>query len=297
MRVFVTGASGWIGSAVVDELVAAGHDVIGLVRSDEGAAKVTAAGAEARRGDLDDLDTIRAGAEGADGVVHLAFKHDFTDFAASGRTERAAVETIGKVLEGSDRPFLFASGLPRVEPARPATEEDASPFTTPDSPRGGGEHLALSYAERGVRPVGLRFPTTVHGRGDHGFVAQLVRIARERGVAGYVGDGTNHWPAVHRSDAAAAVALALTKAPAGSVIHPVAEQGIETRVIAEAIGSALGVPTASVAAPDAEAHFGWLGPIFAWDVQGSSAITRERLGWAPTGPTLLEDLDSGAYTS
>jgi len=297
MRVFVTGASGWIGSAVVDELVADGHDVLGLARSDASAAKVEAAGATVVRGDLDDLDSLRAGAEQSDAVIHLAFKHDFDNFAASGVAERAAVEAFGEVLEGSGRALLLASGTAIPGLGRPLTEADASPFSGPDAMRGGSEALAVSFVERGIRPVAMRFAPTVHGAGgDHGFVAVLAGIAQRTGVAGYVGDGTNRWTAVHRLDVATMIRLALEKAPAGSVVHGVAEEGIETRVIAAALGEALGVPTASIAPDEAPAHFGWIGGFFGLDVPASSARTRELLGWEPTHPTLLEDIAAGAYT-
>lgn len=299
MRVFVTGASGWIGSAAVPELLAAGHDVVGLARSEAAAASLTAAGVEVRRGDLDDLAALRAGAEDADAVLHLAFKHDFGDMAGSGRTERAAVEAFGDVLAGSDRPLLLASGIAGIAPGRLLTEDLASPYATADAPRGASETYALGLAERGVRPVALRFAPTVHGTGDHGFVAELVRVARERGVAGYVGDGSNRWPAVHRSDAGRLIALALARAAAQGdvpVVHAVGEEGVPARDIAEAIGRALGVPAAPVATEEAAAHFGWIGGFFALDLPASSALTRERLGWRPTGPTLLEDLAAGAYT-
>lgn len=295
MRVFVTGASGWIGSAVVPELIAAGHAVVGLARSDDAAAAVAAAGAEVRRGSLDDLDSLRAGAEDADAVVHLAFKHDFSDYAAAGRTERAAVETIGAVLAGSDRPFLFASGVAGAGDGRVLTERDASPFVGADTPRGGGERLALDLVEQGVRPVALRFAPTVHGNGDHGFTATLVRIARETGASGYVGEGANRWPAVHRLDAARMVHLALEKAPAGSRVHGVAEEGIPTREIAEVIGRHLDVPVVSIAPEQAAEHFGWIGAFFALDIAASSTLTRELLGWTPTHPGLIEDLDAGHY--
>jgi nucleoside-diphosphate-sugar epimerase len=290
MKVFVTGASGWIGSAVVPELIAAGHEVVGLARSSSAAERIAAAGAQVRRGGLDDLESLRAGAEDSDGVVHLAFNHDFSDYAGAGRTERAAVETIGKVLEGSDRPFLFASGMLRLASGRAATERDANPFVGPQTPRGGGENLALSYADRGVRPVALRFAPTVHGEGDHGFAATLVNIARERGVSAYIGDGANRWPAVHRLDAAHLVSLALGQPPAGGVVHAVAEEGIPTREIAETIGRLLDLRVASIAAEDAAEHFGWLAQFFGSDVPASSALTRAELGWSPTRPGLLEDL-------
>jgi nucleoside-diphosphate-sugar epimerase len=292
MRVFVTGASGWIGSAVVPELLAAGHDVVGLARSDTAAASVAAAGATALRGSLDDLDTLRAGAVAADAVVHLAFKHDFADYAGAGRTERAAVTTLGDTLAGSGRPLLFASGVALLTPGRVATEHDPTPLSGPDAPRGGAEHLAFDYTARGVRTVSLRFAPTVHGPGDHGFVAQLVRIARERGVSAFAGDGSSRWPAVHRLDAAALVRLALDHATAGSIVHAVAEEGVPARDIATAIGLGLGLPVAPATDPD---HFGWIGPIFAADIPASSALTRKELAWTPTHPTLLEDLAAGHY--
>jgi len=298
MRVFVTGASGWIGSAAVPELLAAGHDVVGLARSEASAASLATAGVEVRRGSLDDLAALRAGAEDADAVLHLAFRHDFSDMAASGRTERAAVEALGDVLAGTDRPLLLASGIAGVAPGRLLTEDLASPHTAPDAPRGASEAYALGLAGRGVRPVALRFAPTVHGSGDHGFVAELVRVARERGVAGYVGDGSNRWPAVHRSDAGRLIALALARAATHGdvpVVHAVGEEGVPAREIAEAIGRALGLPAASVPSEEAAAHFGWIGGFFALDLPASSALTRERLGWRPTGPTLLEDLAAGAY--
>ena len=293
MHVFVTGASGWIGSATVDELLAHGHEVVGLARSDRSAAALEAKGARVRRGDLDDPESIRAGAADADAVIHLANKHDFEHPELSNRAERAAVTTIGGTLAGSDRPFLLASGV-AVPVGRVLTEADPSPFSGPDAPRGGSENLALDYVQQGVRSVSIRFAPTVHGVGDHGFVAALVGIAQSQGVSAYPGDGANRWPAVHRSDAARLVVAAL-EAPAGSVLHAVAEEGVPTRDIAEAIGRLLGLPVVSVATADAAAHFGWLGSFFSLDVPASSARTRELLGWAPSGPTLLADIDAGAY--
>jgi len=297
MRVFVTGASGWIGSAVVDDLLAAGHDVTGLARSDASAAALAAKGAHVRRGELDDLDGIRAGASDAEAVIHLANKHDFANPAVSNAAERAAVQTIGDALAGTGRPLLLASGIAVLAKGRPATEADASPFHGPDSPRGGSENLALEFADRGVHPVSLRFSPTVHGTGDHGFIAHLSAIAREKGVSGYPGDGSNRWAAVHRSDAARLVTLGLEKAPAGSRLHAVAEVGVPTREIAEAIGRAFDLPVASVAAEDVQDHYGWIGAFFAMDLSATSTQTRELLGWTPTGPTLVEDLDTGAYKS
>jgi nucleoside-diphosphate-sugar epimerase len=295
MRVFITGASGWIGSAVTDELLAHDYEVVGLARSDESAAALEAKGAAAHRGSLDDLDSLATAATATDGVIHLAFKHDFTDFAGAGRSERAAVQRMLDTIEGTGKPFLLASGVASDITGRPVTEDDPSPYHGADSPRGGAENLALEYADRGVRPVALRLPTTVHGTGDHGFVATLTKIAKERGAAGYLGDGSNRWPAVHRSDAARLVRLALAQAPAGSRVHPVAEEGLPTRDIAATIGDYLGMPTTSVAPEDAEAHFGWIGPIFGMDVTASNTRTRELLGWTPTGPTLFADIAAGAY--
>ncbi|HLT59832.1 MAG TPA: SDR family oxidoreductase, partial [Microlunatus sp.] len=270
MRYFVTGASGWIGSAVTEELLAAGHDVVGLARSERSAAALRARGITVRAGSLDDPDGLAAAAAEADGVVHLAFNHDFGDYAAAGRTEHAAVRSMLDALAGSDRPFLLASGLAGLAGGRPATEEDPSPYRGPDSPRGGSENLALEYAARGVRTVAVRFAPTVHGTGDHGFVAVLTGIAREHGVAGYVGEGANRWPAVHRSDAARLVSRALTAAPAGSRLHAVAESGIPTRDIAAAIGDRLGLPTKSIGADDAAAHFGWMATFFGADLVATS---------------------------
>ncbi|RYB93963.1 SDR family oxidoreductase [Nocardioides oleivorans] len=296
MKVFVTGASGWIGSAVVPELLAVGHDVIGLVRSDEAAAAVAAAGAEPRRGSLDDLASLRAGAERADAVIHLANKHDWSDLAASNRAERAAVETLLDVLAGSDRPFALASGT-AFAPGRLVTEDDANLAAGREAPRGGTEALALEAVDRGVRSIALRFAPTVHGAGgEHGFIPQIVEAARRNGAAGYVGDGSNRWSAVHRVDAASLVAKAIGTAPAGSRLHVVGEEGLTTRDVATAIGKALGVPTVSVDPADAQAHFGWIAGFWALDIPASNALTRERFDWTPTHPTLLEDIASGAYT-
>ena len=296
MRVFVTGATGWIGSAAVDELLAAGHEVTGLARSDASAAALEAKGLTVRRGDLDDLDALRAGARAAEAVLHLAYKHDWSDVAASMASERGAVQAIGEALAGTGKPFLFASGVAALTPGRPATEEDPSPYHGPDSPRGGAENLAFDFVEHGVHSVALRFSPTVHGARDHGFVARIVQIARETGVSGYPAEGTNRWAAVHRSDAARLVALALAEAPAGARVHAVGEEGVPTRAIAEAIGRTLGPPVTSIAPDDVHEHFGWIGDFFALEMSATGAATRELLGWTPTGPTLVEDLEAGAYT-
>ncbi|HLK89488.1 MAG TPA: SDR family oxidoreductase [Polyangia bacterium] len=294
MRVFVTGASGFIGSAVVPELIAAGHRVLGLARSDASARALRAAGAEVLRGDLNDPHSLQAGAAEADGVIHLGFIHDFANFPASLATDGRAIETIGGVLGGSNRPFVIASGVVGLTPGQLATEE--VPFEARANPRAANAVAALALAARGVRVSAVRLAPTVHGPGDHGFVHRLVEIAREKGVSGYIGEGRNRWPAVHRLDAALLFRLTLEKAPAGSVVHGVAEEGIATRTIAEAIGRKLGLPATAIAPEAADAHFGWLGRFFALDQPASNALTRARLGWTPTHPTLLEDVAAGHYT-
>ncbi|MFJ9726805.1 SDR family oxidoreductase [Streptomyces sp. NPDC101209] len=300
MRVFVTGATGFIGSAVVRELLDAGHEVTGLARSDASAEALRAAGAGVHRGDLADPASLAAGAAAADGVAHLAFIHDFSgtfDFAAACAADLRAVEAIGAALEGSDRPFVMASGTALLPPGRVGTEEDTAPPESFGAVRARSEDAAVALADRGVRSAAVRFPPTVHGRGDHGFIAMLVALAREKGFSGHVGDGANHWPAVHRSDAGRLVRLALESAPAGSRLHAVGEEGVPFREIADAIGRHLDLPVRSVAAEEAESHFGWLGLIVPLDVPASNTLTRKWLSWEPTGPGLLEDLEEGHYFS
>ncbi len=292
MRVFVTGASGWIGSAVVPELIAAGNEVVGLARSDASADALAAAGALVHRGALDDLESLRSGATESDGVIHLAYIHDFSQYTDAARTDRRAIETLGAALGGSGRPLLIASGTLGVTAGRVATERDAS---DPNFPRGESAETALSMAARGVRSSVVRLPPTVHGRGDHGFVAMLVDIARSKGASGYVGDGSNRWPAVHRVDAAHLFRLGLEKAPAGSILHAVADSGVPARTIAEVIGRHLDLPVVSVAPEDSSDHFGWLGAIYALDAPASSALTRELLDWRPIQPGLIDDLEQGHY--
>jgi len=294
MHVFVTGTSGFIGSAVVAELVAAGHEVTGLARSEDSAAVVKRLGATVHRGDLDDLDAIRAGAADADGVVHLANKHDWANRAESNRAERAAVEAISEALVGSDRPFVFASGFSSAL-GRAIIEKDRSPAVGPDSPRGGAENLALEYADRGVRVVAARFAPTVHGESDHGFIAIIADAARRRGSVPYVGDGANRWAAVHRTDAARLVRLGLEKAPAGTILHAVAEDGVPLRQVAEALAERLDVPATSAAAEQLAEEVPFVGRFLGLDVTASSQLTRELLDWNPTGPTLLEDIAAGHY--
>ncbi|GAA3731568.1 SDR family oxidoreductase [Streptomyces tremellae] len=297
MRVFVTGATGWIGSAVVDELLSAGHEPLGLARSDAAEEALKTKGAAVLRGDLDDLDSLRRGAAAADAVIHLANKHDWGDPAESDRSERAAVGALGDELTGTGRPFVVAAPLSGIAEGRPATEDDPSPAVGPGSDRGGSENLALDYAARGVRTVITRFAPSVHGRGDWGFVNFLTTAARERGVSGYVGDGSAAWSAVHRADAARLVRLGMEHAPAGTRLHAVAEEAVPTRAVAEAIGDALGLPVVSVEPGDAGGHFGFVGGFFASTMTASSVATRRLLSWEPTGPTLLTDIRTGAYTA
>ncbi len=291
MRAFVTGASGFIGSAVVPELLSAGHQVLALARSDASAAALRDAGVEVLRGSLEDVELLRAGARRADGVVHLAFNHDFSKFAESAALEARVLETMGAALEGSGGPLVVASGVLGLAPGRVGTELDEPP----SSPRQAGMKAALGFVARGVRTSIVRNAPVVHGVGDGGFIARLVAIARDSGVSGFVGDGESRWPAVHRLDAARLFRLAFEDAPAGAAVHAVADGGIPIRAIADTIGRRLNLPVASIAAGDAKQHFGFLAPLLALDSPASSAITRERLGWHPTQPGLLEDLESGHY--
>ncbi|HEY5023781.1 MAG TPA: SDR family oxidoreductase [Acidimicrobiales bacterium] len=303
MRIFVTGASGWIGSAVVPELLGAGHEVVGLARSEASAQRLEAAGAIVQRGDVDDPDGLAKAAADSDGVIHLAFQHEVAfggNFAAAAAADRRAVEAMGMALADSDRPFVLASGLLGLTAGRVSTEDDglvpgAEVRVNPAGRRSATALLTLSLRGMDVRSSVLRFPPTVHGAGDHGFVATLVGIARERGVAGYVGDGTNRWPAVHRSDAARLARLAVEAAPAGSVLHAVADEGVPFREIAQAMGRHLGLPAVSVPPADAVEHFAHLGHFVALDSPATAAVTRELLAWEPTGPGLLEDLEQDHY--
>lgn len=299
MRIFVTGASGWIGSAVVPELINAGHQVVGLARSDASADALTAAGAEVVRGTIDDLEVLRDAAAASDGVIHLAFKHDiaFTgDFQGAAEADRRAVDTFGDALAGTDRPFVLASGVAGLAPGRVAAERDMPTIDgSPMSIRSATAQAALTLASRGVRSSVVRLSPTCHGDGDNGFMATLVAIARAKGVSGYIGDGANHWPAVHRLDAARLFRLAVEKAPTGSVLHGVAEEGVAIRDVAEVIGRHLDVPVTSVAPEAAAEHFTWLSAFLGLDMPASNTLTRELLDWQPTHPGLLEDLDKGHY--
>ena len=303
MRIFVTGASGWIGSAVVPELLAAGHQVIGLARSEASAEGLEAAGAVVHRGDLDDPAGLAKAAANCEGVIHLAFQHDVAfggNFAAAAAADRRAVEAMGRALADSDRPFVLASGVLGLTVGRMATEDDglvpsAEVRASPAGRRSATALLALSLRGLGVRSSVLRLPPTVHGDGDNGFLATLVGIARERDSAGYVADGTNRWPAVHRSDAARLARLAVEVAPAGSVVHAVADEGVPFRQIAEIMGRHLGVPAVSVDPSDAVDQFGHLGHFVALDSPASATVTRDLLDWEPNGPSLLDDLEMDHY--
>ena len=292
MRIFVTGATGFVGSAVVAELIRAGHQVLGLVRSDAGAASLTAAGAEAHRGSLEDPDSLRSGAANSEGVIHTAFIHDFLNYGASVEADRRAIETLGNVLAGSGRPLVVTSGSLLLQRQGPlATEKDES---APNFPRK-SEAAGLATASHGVRASVVRLPPSVHGDGDHGFVPHLIAIAREKGVSAYIGDGANRWPAVHRLDAAQLYRLAVEKGIAGARYHGIADQGVPFREIAEAIGRRLNVPAVSKSAEEAAEHFGWIANFAGIDCPASSDETQQQLGWRPTHASLLADIDRPAY--
>ena len=295
MRVFLTGATGFIGSAIVPELINAGHQVIGLARSDAGAQSLAAAGAKVHRGDLEDLDSLRSGAAASDGVIHAGFIHDFSRFKEVCEVDRRAIETLGTALAGSDRPLVIASGTALVSPGRLATEESVSAISSAVIPRVASEEAATLMATRGVRAALMRLSPTVHGDGDHGFVPMLINLAREKGVSAYIGDGRNRWNAVHRIDAARLFRLAIEKATAGARFHAVAEEGIAFRDIAEVIGRRLNIPVVSKSPEEAANHFGWIGAFAGIDCPASSKLTQERLGWRPVQPTLLTDLEQGSY--
>jgi nucleoside-diphosphate-sugar epimerase len=292
MRVFVTGATGFIGTAVVRELIDAGHQVLGLARSDAGAKALIAAGADVHRGSLEDLGSLRSGAAAADGVIHTAFIHDFNNYAPAAEADRRAIETLGGALAGSDRPLIVTSGTLLVQgQGSLATEEDGS---NPNFPRK-SEATALALAARGVRSSVLRLSPSVHGNGDHGFVPRLISIAREKEVSAFIGDGLNRWPTVHRLDAAHLYRLMLEKGSAGARYHGVADEGVPTREIAEAIGRGLNVPVVSKSGEEAADHFGWIARFFSIDGPASSALTQRQLGWRPVQPGLIADLSAAHY--
>src|SRR5215472_7594063 len=295
MRVFVTGATGFIGSAVVSELTAAGHKVLGLARSEAAAASLAGAGADVHRGSLEDLESLRRGAAAADGVIHTAFIHDFSKFEANCETDRHAIEALGSALAGSDRPLIVTSGTGLLTPGRLATEDDV-PASRPISiPRVASEEAAVSVAASGVRVSVVRLPPSVHGDGDHGFVPLLIGIAREKGVSAYVGGGINRWSAVHRLDAAHLYRLVLDKGSTEAVYHRVADEGVPFRSIAEVIGIQLKIPVVSKTPEDAAKHFGWFAHFAAMDCPTSSVQTQKRLGWRPTQPSLIPDIDRQRY--
>jgi nucleoside-diphosphate-sugar epimerase len=295
MRVFVTGASGHIGSALVPELIEAGHEVVGLARSDASAAALTAAGAQVHRGDLDDLDGLREASAAADAVVHLAFKHDLNDLIRASEFDMGAVLAIGAALEGSGKPFVGTAGtlmLAFAPLGRPGTEAD----TIPSGPRIDSENYVVSLAESGVRSSVVRLSPVVHSSLDHhGFTHRLISTAREKGFSGYVGDGSNRWPAVNTLDAAHLYRLALESAPAGSRFHGVADDGVPFREIAEVIGRRMNLPVRSVSEADVNEHFGFLAPLVALDNPSSNKQTQDILGWRPTHPGLIDDLEHGHY--
>ena len=295
MRVFVTGATGFIGSAIVQELIGSHHQVLALARSEAAATSLTAAGIQAHRGDLDDHDSLKRGAAAADGVIHTAFVHDFAKYATAGETDRRAIEVIGAALAGSGQPFVVTSGIALLKQGRRGTEADAPDPGSAAAPRIASEEAALALAAHGVRVSVVRLPPSVHGDGDHGFVPALIGIAREKGASAYVADGSNRWSAVHRLDAARLYRLALEQAPAGAVFHGVADEGVPIGEIAALIARRLNLPLVTKSPEEAGAHFGWLARFIGIDCPASSAQTQQALGWHPLQPALIPDLDAPHY--
>ena len=289
MHVFVTGATGWVGSAVVEELIGAGHQVTGLSRTEAKATALATSGATVLLGTLDDLDRLREAAQAADAVIHTAFSHDFSNIAASAAQDVRAIETLGAALEGSKKPLLVTSGVALLAPGRVGVEADVPP-SNPNWPRK-SEEAARALASRGVRAASVRLAPSVHGAGDHGFIPILIGMAREKGVSAYLGEGLNRWPGVHRLDAARLYRLALEQGVTATAYHAVADEGVPFKEIAAVIGRRLGVPVES----RGREHFGWFADFAGADMPASSARTRELLGWQPTGPDLLGDIDQVAY--
>lgn len=293
MRVFVTGATGWVGSAVVEELIAGGHEVTGLARSDTSAGQLVAMGASVVRGAMENLDVLRSAAAGTDGIIHMAFNHDWSRFAENCLADKAAIETLGAALEGTAKPLLVTSGVALLAPGRLATEEDAAPPVTASFPRA-SEAVVENLRARGIRAAAVRLAPSVHGVGDHGFVPRLAGIARDKGISAYIGDGQNRWPAVHRRDAARLFCLALDRPDAGP-FHAVAEEGVALKDIAEAIGRRFDLPVESVPVAEARTQFGWFAPFAGLDAPTSSTRTRSTLGWQPKERDLRADLGDSAY--
>jgi nucleoside-diphosphate-sugar epimerase len=294
MRVFITGASGFIGSAIVPDLLTAGHEVTGLARSDASVTALAATGARVHRGSLDDTAGLRTAADASDGVIHLAYG-SFADGPAAGQDDLRAIEAMGDALADSGRPLILTGGLLGLPTGRTVTEQDMIAPGSPVATARPGMLAAPALAARGVRSSIVRLAPSVYGEGDHAFIPQLIAIARAKGVSGYIDDGASRWPAVHRLDAAHLFRLALEQAPAGSALHAVAEEGVPTRDIAEAIGRHLNVPAISVPPQQASEHFGWLGMVLGADIPASSALTRQQMGWQPVQPGLIDDLDKGHY--
>ena len=297
MRIFVTGATGFIGSAIVHELLGGGHQVVGLSRNKEAADKLAGWGAQAHQGDLSDTDNLASGARQCDGVIHTAFGHDFSKYKEAGETDRLVVDAVARALEGSDKPFIITSGTLLLTPGRIGTENDAAAHDSPSAIRTPSEEAAMAAAGKGVRSGIVRLPPSVHGPEDHGFIPAMIDVARKKGFSAFIDDGLNRWPAVNRLDAARLFRLAVEKTGYGTRLHAVAEDGVPVRKIAEAIGEGLGIPVRSIAADEAQAHFDWLAMAVPVDNPTSSDITRQTFGWQPRENGLLQDLRESGYFS